>query len=82
MKNMHAIIRKMRRENQYGISQKMGKRILLLGVYGMEMVECGGVLQKNAAAGGVSHGVITIAYLTQCRHVIHPCMMDGYQAKE
>ena len=25
-----------------------GKRILLLGVYGMEMVECGGVLHKNA----------------------------------
>lgn len=32
-----------------------GKRILLLGVYGMEMVECGGVLLKNAKAGGVSH---------------------------
>jgi len=32
-----------------------GKRILLLGVYGMEMVECGGVLHKNVMAGGVSH---------------------------
>lgn len=32
-----------------------GKRILLLGVYGMEMVECGGVLCKNAKQGGASH---------------------------
>ena len=32
-----------------------GKRILLLGVYGMEMVECGGMLCKNAKAGGASH---------------------------
>lgn len=32
-----------------------GKRILLLGVYGMEMVECGGMLCKNVKAGGVSH---------------------------
>lgn len=32
----------------------MGKRILLLGVYGMEMVECGGVLAKNVKAGGQS----------------------------
>lgn len=39
----------------------MGKRILLLGVYGMEMVECGGVLCKNAKAGGVSHASILFA---------------------
>lgn len=38
-----------------------GKRILLLGVYGMEMVECGGVLHKNAAAGGKSHVSILFA---------------------
>ncbi len=38
-----------------------GQRILLLGVYGMEMVECGGVLCKNAAAGGVSHAAILFA---------------------
>lgn len=38
-----------------------GKRILLLGVYGMEMVECGGVLCKNAKAGGVSHAAILFA---------------------
>lgn len=38
-----------------------GKRILLLGVYGMEMVECGGVLHKNASTGGVSHASILFA---------------------
>ncbi len=38
-----------------------GKRILLLGVYGMEIVECGGVLHKNAMAGGVSHASILFA---------------------
>ena len=38
-----------------------GKRILLLGVYGMEMVECGGVLCRNAKAGGVSHASIMFA---------------------
>lgn len=38
-----------------------GKRILLLGVYGMEMVECGGVFHKNAMAGGVSHASILFA---------------------
>lgn len=38
-----------------------GNRILLLGVYGMEMVECGGVLCKNAKAGGVSHAAILFA---------------------
>ena len=38
-----------------------GKRILLLGVYGMEMVECGGVLHKNVVAGGVSHASILFA---------------------
>lgn len=31
------------------------KRILLLGVYGMELVECGGALYKNVLSGGVSH---------------------------
>jgi hypothetical protein len=35
-----------------------GQRILLLGVYGMEMVECGGVLCKNVKNGGVSHASI------------------------
>lgn len=38
-----------------------GKRLLLLGVYGMEMVECGGVLHKNVLAGGVSHASILFA---------------------
>ena len=38
-----------------------GQRILLLGVYGMEMVECGGVLRKNVEQGGVSHASILFA---------------------
>ena len=36
-------------------------RILHLGVYGMEMVECGGTLCKNALNGGVSHSCIMFA---------------------
>lgn len=31
------------------------KRILLLGAYSMEVVECGGALLKNALNGGKSH---------------------------
>ena len=38
-----------------------GKRIMLLGAYGMEMVECGGTLCKNVLLGGVSHAVIAFA---------------------
>lgn len=38
-----------------------GVRMLLLGVYGMEMVECGGVLSKNVMLGGVSHASILFA---------------------
>ena len=35
-----------------------GKRMMLIGGYGMEIVECGGSLVKNARAGGVSHAAI------------------------
>lgn len=35
--------------------EHLGKKILLLGVYGMEMVECGGALCKNVKVGGSSH---------------------------
>jgi len=35
-----------------------GKRIMLIGGYGMEIVECGGSLSKNALAGGQSHAVL------------------------
>jgi len=38
-----------------------GKRILLLGAYSMEVVECGGALLKNVRAGGVSHAAILFA---------------------
>lgn len=39
----------------------MGKTILLLGVYGMEMVECGGALAINAKNGGESYASIMLA---------------------
>lgn len=39
----------------------MGKRILLLGVYGMELVECGGALAINARNGGESFASIMLA---------------------
>ena len=35
-----------------------GKRIMLIGGYGMEIVECGGCLAKNVLAGGSSHAVL------------------------
>ena len=35
-----------------------GKRMMLIGGYGMEIVECGGSLAKNVLAGGVSHAVL------------------------
>lgn len=38
-----------------------GKRILLLGAYSMEVVECGGVLYQNANNGGISHAAIMFA---------------------
>lgn len=38
-----------------------GMTLLLLGVYGMEVVECGGVLAKNARAGGTSFASIMLA---------------------
>ena len=38
-----------------------GLRMLLLGVYGMEMVECGGTLCRNVRLGGVSHASILFA---------------------
>lgn len=40
---------------------KEKKRVLLLGVYGMEMVECAGALHQNVLAGGVSHAAIFFA---------------------
>jgi len=35
--------------------------LLLIGVYGMEVVECGGALAKNARAGGRSSATILVA---------------------
>jgi LmbE family N-acetylglucosaminyl deacetylase len=42
-------------------TMKKGKRVLLLGAYSMELVECGGALCMNALAGGISHGAILFA---------------------
>lgn len=39
----------------------MGERILLVGVYGMELVECGGALAANVAAGGTSHATLMLS---------------------
>lgn len=39
----------------------MSKTIMLLGVYGMESVECGGVLAKNVKQGGKSIASIMVA---------------------
>lgn len=38
------------------------KRILLLGAYSMEVVECGGALLKNALSGGKSQAAIAFAW--------------------
>lgn len=38
-----------------------GKRVLLLGAYSMEVIECGGALLKNALSGGASHASIAFA---------------------
>ncbi len=54
-----------------------GKRILLLGVYGMEMVECGGVLCKNVKAGGASHAAILFAGEQMRRDLVPAAEMLG-----
>jgi N-acetylglucosamine malate deacetylase 1 len=41
-----------------------GKRVLLLGVYGMEVVECGGALAKNIENGGESFASIMVCRAT------------------
>lgn len=38
-----------------------GLNLLLIGVYGMEIVECGGALAKNARAGGRSSATILLS---------------------
>jgi len=38
-----------------------GNRVLLIGAFGMELVECGGALLNNVNFGGESHGVILFA---------------------
>ena len=38
----------------------MSARILLLATFGVEMVECGGALARNAEEGGASHAAILL----------------------
>ncbi|MEV4364862.1 hypothetical protein [Nonomuraea sp. NPDC049625] len=38
----------------------MPERVLLIGVYGMELVECGGALAANVAAGGQSFATLML----------------------
>ncbi|MDP4505437.1 PIG-L deacetylase family protein [Nonomuraea turcica] len=38
----------------------MSERMLLIGVYGMELVECGGALAANVAAGGQSFATLML----------------------
>ncbi|MFD1020203.1 PIG-L deacetylase family protein [Thalassobacillus hwangdonensis] len=38
-----------------------GQKVLLLGVYGMEVVECGGALAKNVKSGGESFASIMLS---------------------
>lgn len=46
-------------------------RVLLIGGFGMELVECGGALFNNAKAGGESHAVILFASDTMQTEVAH-----------
>ncbi len=44
-----------------------GQKVLFLGVYGMEVVECGGALAKNVLSGGESYAAVMI-----CRETSQP----------
>ncbi|WP_342431145.1 PIG-L family deacetylase [Neobacillus sp. FSL H8-0543] len=44
-----------------------GQKVLFLGVYGMEVVECGGALAKNVLSGGESYASIML-----CRETSQP----------
>lgn len=44
-----------------------GQKVLFLGVYGMEVVECGGALAKNVLSGGESYASIML-----CRKASQP----------
>lgn len=47
----------------------MGERVMLIGVYGMELVECGGALAANVAAGGESHATLMLCHERMQRDV-------------
>ncbi|MBG9451086.1 GlcNAc-PI de-N-acetylase [Cytobacillus firmus] len=51
-----------------------GQRVLFLGVYGMEVVECGGALAKNVLSGGESYATIML-----CRESSQPQVRNAAQ---
>ena len=55
----------------------MPKRVLLLGVYGMEAVECGGALAINAKNGGESYVSIMLASDEMRTNVLEACGILG-----
>jgi len=55
----------------------MSKRVMLLGVYGMEAVECGGALALNAKNGGESYVSIMLAREDMQRDVTKACEILG-----
>ena len=55
----------------------MSKRVLLLGVYGMEAVECGGALAINARNGGKSYVSIMLSRERSRQEVEEACKILG-----
>jgi len=50
----------------------LGKTVLMLATYAMELVECGGALYKNAQAGGQTHAAVLL-----CRAQNRPGATDA-----
>lgn len=58
-----------------------GSRILMLATYGMEIVECGGALAKNARAGGISQAAVLLAREPSKPHVLAASEVLGVQTR-
>lgn len=56
-----------------------GQIVLLLGVYGMEVVECGGTLLKNVKSGGESHASIMLTSKDSQEQVTNAAELLGVQ---
>ncbi|MGG0938653.1 GlcNAc-PI de-N-acetylase [Brevibacillus centrosporus] len=55
----------------------MGKKMLLLGVYGMEVVECGGALAINVQNGGESYASIMLSSEKSRSQITHAAEVLG-----